>query len=79
MSPNSGPMHGVVKLKVLKTFRDKPVEWECISSHPKSSPASAWPGTHFSFEISERDDVAALTSVSMSDTATSLGARRSNI
>jgi hypothetical protein len=58
---NPGPMHGVVKLKVLKTVQDKRVEWECISAHPKSSPASAWTGTHFSFEFSERDNVAALS------------------
>jgi hypothetical protein len=53
-------MHGVVKLKVLETVQDTRVEWECISTHPKSSPASAWTGTHLSFEISERDNVAAL-------------------
>jgi hypothetical protein len=54
-------MHGVVKLKVIEMVQDTRVEWECISTHPKSSPASAWTGTHFSFEISERDNVAALS------------------
>jgi uncharacterized protein YndB with AHSA1/START domain len=33
------------------------VEWECISTHPKSSPASAWTGTHFIFEIARGGDV----------------------
>lgn len=32
---------------------DKRVEWECNSSHPVESPASAWTGTHVIFEISE--------------------------
>jgi hypothetical protein len=27
-----------------------------ISTHPKSSPASAWTGTHFIFELAERGD-----------------------
>ena len=39
----------------------KRVEWEFISTHPKSSPASAWTGTHVIWEISERDNVAALS------------------
>jgi hypothetical protein len=30
------------------------VEWECISTHPKTSPAFGWTGTRISFEISER-------------------------
>ncbi len=51
---NPGAEHGVVKLRVVELIPDKRVEWECISTHPKSSPASAWTGTHFLFEISER-------------------------
>jgi hypothetical protein len=39
------------------TPANKRVEWECISTHPRSSPASAWTGTHFIFEIAERDNV----------------------
>jgi hypothetical protein len=56
-----GPMHGVVRLKVLELVQDNRVEWECISTHPKSTPASAWTGTHISFDISERGNVAALS------------------
>lgn len=55
---NPGPEHGVVKLRVVDLAPNKRVEWECISTHPKSSPASAWTGTHFIFEISERNNVA---------------------
>lgn len=51
---NPGPEHGVVKMKVLDLVQDKRVEWECISTHPQSSPASAWTGTHVIFEISRR-------------------------
>jgi hypothetical protein len=51
---NPGPEHGIVKLKVLDQIPDKRVEWECISAHPKTSPASAWTGTHITFEISRR-------------------------
>jgi len=53
---NPGPEHGVVKLKVVETVPSKRVEWECISTHPKSSPASVWTGTHFIFELTERND-----------------------
>jgi len=53
---NPGPEHGVVKLRVIELVPNKRVEWECISFHPKSSPASAWTGTHFVFELSERTD-----------------------
>ena len=55
---NPGPEHGVVKLRVIELVPNKRVEWECISTHPKSSPASAWTGTHFIFELAERDNVA---------------------
>ena len=50
LSHDPGPEHGVVRLKVLETSPEKRVEWECISTHPKSSPASAWTGTHIVFE-----------------------------
>jgi len=59
LSHNPGPEHGVVRLKLLECVQNKRVEWECISEHPKSSPASAWTGTHFIWELSERDNVAA--------------------
>jgi uncharacterized protein YndB with AHSA1/START domain len=50
-----GPQHGVVKLLVVERVPNRRVEWECVSSHPASSPASAWTGTHFIFELAERD------------------------
>ena len=53
---NPGPPHGVVKLRVVELVPNKRVEWECISVHPTSSPASAWTGTHFIFELAERTD-----------------------
>ena len=55
---NPGPEHGVVKLRVVELVPDRRVEWECISTHPKSSPASAWTGTHFIFELADRPDIA---------------------
>ena len=58
---NPGPEHGVVKLRVVKLIPDKRIEWECISSHPKSSPASAWTGTHFIFDLVERNEFDATT------------------
>ena len=57
---NPGAEHGVLKMKVLNLVPGKRVEWECISTHPKTSPASAWTGTHVMFEISEREDVTIL-------------------
>jgi uncharacterized protein YndB with AHSA1/START domain len=49
-----GPQHGTVKLLVVELVPDRRVEWECVSTHPKSSPASAWTGTHFVFELAAR-------------------------
>lgn len=54
-----GPEHGVVRLRVVQLVPNKRVEWECISSHPKTSPASAWTGTRFVFDMAERDSPAA--------------------
>lgn len=53
-----GPEHGVVKMKVLELVPNKRVEWECISTHKNSTPASAWTGTHFIFELTEREQCA---------------------
>jgi uncharacterized protein YndB with AHSA1/START domain len=50
-----GPEHGVVRLRVVDLVPNARVEWECISTHPARSPASAWTGTHFVFEIAESD------------------------
>jgi len=56
---NPGEQHGIVRLKVLQRLPNQRVEWECISEHPPSSPASAWTGTHFLFELSEGSSAAA--------------------
>ena len=69
---NPGPEHGVVKLRVVELVPSKRVEWECISSHPKSSPASAWTGTRFIFEIAERDSAASSASKPNQARATAL-------
>ena len=57
---NPGPEHGVVKLRVVELVPNRKIEWECISTHPKSSPASAWTDTHFVFELTEREALATL-------------------
>lgn len=57
---NPGPEHGIVRLRVVEMVPDKRVEWECISTHPQSSPASVWTGTHFIFELTERDGITIL-------------------
>jgi uncharacterized protein YndB with AHSA1/START domain len=67
-----GPEHGVVKLRVAELVPHKRVEWECISTHPKTSPASAWTGTHFIFELAERDSGALSGSKGNQDRATTL-------
>jgi len=51
-----GPEHGEVQMKVVELEPDRRVELEVVSTHPKSSPASAWTGTHLVFEISEREN-----------------------
>jgi uncharacterized protein YndB with AHSA1/START domain len=48
---NPGPEHGVVKMRVVEQVTNNRIEWECISNHPASSPAAAWTGTHFIFEL----------------------------
>ncbi len=58
---NPGPEHGVVQLRVVELIPNKRIEWECISEHPASSPASAWTGTHFVFELGEGTNVASNT------------------
>ncbi len=55
---NPGPEHGVVKLRVVELVPNKRVEWECISTHPKNTPAASWTGTHFFFQITERENFA---------------------
>lgn len=62
----------MVKLRVVELVPNKRVEWECISTHPKSSPASAWTGTHFVFEIVEGDNVVSSGSKHNQDRATAL-------
>src|SRR5262245_11736531 len=53
-----GPEHGVVRLRVVATAPDQRVEWECVSLHPASSPASAWTGTRFVFELAGQREAA---------------------
>ena len=53
---NPGPEHGVVMLRVVELVPNERIEWECISTHPASSPASAWTGTHFVFDLSVRGE-----------------------
>jgi uncharacterized protein YndB with AHSA1/START domain len=53
-SHNPGPEHGEVQLLVVESIPNQRVEWECISQHPASSPASAWTGTHFHFDLEGR-------------------------
>lgn len=55
LAHSPGAVHGDVQMKVLDSARDKRVEWEIISTHPKNSPASAWTGTHIIFEIIEKE------------------------
>ena len=54
---NPGPEHGVVKLRVVELVPNKRVEWECISTHPKGSLGFRLTGTHFIFEITERNNI----------------------
>lgn len=51
---NPGPEHGVVRIRILKLVQNMRVEWVCVSEHPTTSPASAWTGTHITFEISSQ-------------------------
>ena len=53
---NPGPEHGIVQLRVVELIPNMRVEWECISTHPASSPASAWTGTHFIFDLTKHGD-----------------------
>jgi uncharacterized protein YndB with AHSA1/START domain len=46
-----GAEHGIVQLRVVDLVPQSRIEWECISTHPPTSPASAWTGTHFIFEL----------------------------
>ncbi len=50
---NPGPAHGVVRLRVVERALNEKVEWECISTHPSTSPASAWTGTRFVFDLTD--------------------------
>lgn len=52
---NPGPEHGPVQFLVLESIPDRLIEWECISHHPTSSPASPWTGTRFRFELEPRN------------------------
>ncbi|MCI0589336.1 MAG: SRPBCC domain-containing protein [Planctomycetes bacterium] len=56
LSHSPGGEHGDVRMKVLDRTKDKRVEWQIVSDHPRRSPASAWTGTRILFEISEREN-----------------------
>jgi uncharacterized protein YndB with AHSA1/START domain len=58
LAHDPGPAHGPVQFRVLERTANRRVEWEVISTHPRSSPASAWTGTRIAFEIEERDNIA---------------------
>jgi uncharacterized protein YndB with AHSA1/START domain len=51
---NPGAEHGVVQLRVVELVPNERIEWECISTHPETSPAAVWTGTHFIFELAGR-------------------------
>ncbi|OJW73499.1 MAG: hypothetical protein BGO68_03605 [Candidatus Amoebophilus sp. 36-38] len=57
---NPGSQHGLLRMKVLTLEPNSRVEWECISIHPPSSPASAWTGTYIIFKITEKGSVTIL-------------------
>jgi len=57
---NPGPEHGVVKLRVVELVPSTRVEWECVSTFGRTSPASAWTDTHFVFEITGRGATASI-------------------
>jgi uncharacterized protein YndB with AHSA1/START domain len=71
-----GPEHGVVRLRVVQLVPNRRVEWECISTHPPSSPASAWTGTHFIFEIEAGDETAAPSGATRQSVATTVDFRQ---
>jgi uncharacterized protein YndB with AHSA1/START domain len=53
---NPGAEHGIVQLRVVDPVENARIEWECVSTHPPSIPASALTGTHFVFELTPRDE-----------------------
>jgi uncharacterized protein YndB with AHSA1/START domain len=56
LAHGAGSEHGEVRLQVLDATPDKRVEWGVISTHPARSPASAWTGTHITFELADREN-----------------------
>ncbi|MGH8249819.1 MAG: SRPBCC family protein [Steroidobacteraceae bacterium] len=71
-----GPEHGTVKLRVVQLLPNRRVEWECVSQHPKTSPASAWTGTRFVFDLSGGDSPAARFGGDDADPLTTLDFRQ---
>jgi uncharacterized protein YndB with AHSA1/START domain len=49
-----GPVIGVVRMKVNEMVPNIRVEWECISTHDRRTPAFAWTGTRLIFEMMDR-------------------------
>lgn len=52
---NPGGEHGVLKASVVDPLPCEHIEWKFFSTHPDSSPASAWTDTNALFEITERE------------------------
>ncbi len=62
LSHDPGEAHGIVRQKIVDLVPNERIEWECVSSgHPATSPASAWPGTHVIWEISEQKNRPAMS------------------
>ena len=64
---NPGDEHGTVRLKIVEKAPNERIEWECISEHSEDSPASAWTGTHFIFELTDADTPASIIESSCAD------------
>jgi uncharacterized protein YndB with AHSA1/START domain len=56
LAHDPGPEHGEVRMEVVGRIPNKRVEWKIVSTHPRTSPASAWTGTNVIFEIAEREN-----------------------
>ncbi|RYH66142.1 MAG: SRPBCC domain-containing protein [Alcaligenaceae bacterium] len=54
-----GPAHGVVQMLVLAREPGRMLQWQCISAHDASTPASEWTGTTITFALGERASSAA--------------------
>ena len=67
MEHNPGEAHGIVQLRIVDQQPNQRIEWECISQHPATSPASAWTGTHSIFELTDAETPASIIERSCAD------------